>query len=406
MFSAFIKSASRRSKYFDYASQTPIDGRVLRVVESVSRKLFYNPGALYANGVLSAKMLQNARHTIAVQLSGKSKNSVHADEIIFTSGGTEANNIAIQGVVTKWYESKHFDYSEKPHIIISEIEHPSLNNIVENLKTQNRITFSKIKITPDGLIDLQELKDELIKHRNTILVSIMLVNNEIGSIQPIRDIASLVRKARGEDKYPLLHTDACQAVNYLSMPVDKMGCDLITYDASKFYGPKGVGMLYVKRNTLISPIYFGGDQENALRPGTENVPAILGMAKALEIAYFNKEKEIERIYKMQQYLFKKISKIKNVSINGSQEKEKRIANNINICFPGHDSEFLLFKLDKLGYEVSTGTTCQNKKEDSKSVSVEALGNNCASSSLRISLGRYTTQGQLRGLARAISKLLS
>ncbi len=404
MFSPFGKFIPQGKKYFDYASQTPTDGRVLRVVEDVSRKLFYNPGALYSNGVLAAKMLQNARHKTADIFSGKSKNSVHTNEIIFTSGGTESNNITIQGVVAKWYEDHDYDYSNIPHVIISEIEHPSLNNIVENLKKQNKITYSKIKINQDGLVDLQELKDELVKHRNTILVSVMLVNNEIGSIQPVRDIASLVRKAKGDDKYPLLHTDACQAVNYLDIPVDKMGVDLISYDASKFYGPKSVGILYVKRGTLINPIYFGGDQEYSMRPGTENLPAIMGMVKALEIVNHEKTKEIERIYKMQQHIFKKVSKMKNLSINGSLEKEKRIVNNINICFAGQDSEFLLFKMDKLGYEVSTGTTCQNKKEDSKSVSVEALGNDCASSSLRISLGRYTTMMQVRGLVRALTKL--
>ena len=405
MFSPFIKFAHTRKKYFDYASQTPIDDKVLTVVDDVSRKLFYNPGSLYANGVLSAKMLQNARFKIADILGGQSKNSVHADEIIFTSGGTESNNIAIQGVILKWYEEHEFDYTNIPHVIISEIEHPSLNDIIENLKKQKKITYSKIKINLDGLIDLQRLKDELLKHKKTILVSVMLVNNEIGTIQPIRDIASLVRKAKGGNKYPLLHTDACQAVNYLDMSIDKMGVDLVTYDASKFYGPKSVGVLYVKRNTPINPIYFGGDQEHNMRPGTENVPVVLGMVKAFEIAYHEKTKEIERIYSIQQYIFKKVLKTKNITINGSVEREKRIVNNINICFPGKDSEFLLFKLDKLGYEVSTGTTCQNKKEDSKSISVEALGKDCGSSSLRISLGRYTTMGQAKGLVRALTKLI-
>ena len=395
---------SRFSKYFDYASQTPIDGRVLRVVEDSSRVLFHNPGALYAGGVLAAKMLQESRRKTAEILSGSSKNSVHANEIIFTSGGTESNNIAIQGVIAKWYEDHNFDYANIPHVIISEFEHPALNNIVENLKKQNRITFSKIKVDKEGILETQELKGELIKHRNTILVSIMLVNNEIGTIQPIRDIASLVRKAKGEDRYPLLHTDACQAVNYLDLPVDKMGADLITYDASKFYGPKSVGIVYVKRNTPISPICFGGDQENGLRPGTENVPAIMGMVKALEIVNIHKVKEILRLQKIQEYMFKKILKMKNISINGSTEKDKRIVNNINICFEGQDSEFLLFKLDKLGYEVSTGTTCQNKKEDSKSVSVQTLGKGCESSSLRISLGRFTTMGAVRGLVRALGKV--
>lgn len=404
MFSAFNKFINPKKKYFDYASQTPVDGRVLRVVSETSKDLFYNPGSLYSNGVLVAKLLKDSRRKVSKLLSGTSSNSVHENEVIFTSGGTESNNIAIQGCVSKWYESKNYDYSQKPHIIISEIEHPALYNVVENLKKQNKITFSKIKINNDGLIDLQELKDKLTENKNTILVSIMLVNNEIGTIQPIRDIASIVRKSRVNSIYPLFHTDACQAVNYVDMPFDKMGVDMVSYDASKFYGPKSVGILYIKRNTPIDPIYFGGDQEYGMRPGTENLPAILGMVKALEIVVGEKQKEIKRLHKLQQYIYSKIEKMKNVSINGSTLQDKRIVNNINICFPGKDSEFLLFKMDKLGFEVSTGTTCQNKKEDSKSISVDALGGDCAGSSLRISLGRFTTMRQVKGLVSAIDKV--
>jgi cysteine desulfurase len=404
MFSVFNKFINSKKKYFDYASQTPTDVQVLKVVNDLSKKLFYNPGSLYSNGVFAGKILKDSRKKIARILSGTSLNSVHENEIIFTSGGTESNNIAIQGVVDKWYESKDYNYFEKPHIIISEIEHPAIYNVIEHLKKQNKITFSKIKINNDGLIDLQELKNELAENKNTILVSVILVNNEIGSIQPIRDIASFIRKAKGDNVYPLLHTDACQAINYLDISIDKMGCDLITYDASKFYGPKGVGILYIKRNTLINPIYFGGDQEFGVRPGTENLPAVVGMVKALEMVAQEKQKEIKRLYKLQQYILSKVGKIKNISINGSTDKEKRIVNNINICFTGKDSEFLLFKLDKLGFEVSTGTTCQNKKEDSKSVSVLALGGDCAGSSLRISLGRFTTKWQVRGLVRAIKRV--
>lgn len=404
MFSRFTRFIKKQRIYLDYASQTPTDPRVLRVIGETAKKAFYNPGALYANGVVSGKILSDARLGVARIFSGASKNSVHADEIIFTSGGTESNNIAVQGVVEKWYEDRHYEYFAKPHIIISEIEHPSLANIVDALAKKNKITSSKIKTLENGLIDLKDLKEKLAENKNTILVSVMLVNNEIGTIQPIRDIASLVRKAKREDGYPLLHTDACQAINYLDMQVDKMGVDLMTVDASKFYGPKGVGALYVKRRTLLSPVFFGGDQEFGIRPATENLPAIVGLGKALEIVSEGKEKEMERVYKLQQYIFKKVSKMKNVSINGSTKKEERIANNINICFKDKDSEFLLFKLDKLGYEVSTGTTCQNKKEDSRSISVEALGGDCASSSLRITLGRYTTKGQVRGLVRALGRI--
>lgn len=404
MFLAFNTLINKKKKYFDYASQTPVDKRVLTLMSKLSNTLFHNPGSLYNSGVISEKKLKESRKKIASILSGKSKNSIHSDELVFTSGGTESNNISIQGVVDKWYENQGYDYTNKPHIIISGFEHPAINNVIENLHKKNKISFSKISIDKDGIINLSELKEELVKNKNTIIVSVILVNNEIGTIQPMRDIASLVRKAKGDDIYPLLHTDACQAVNYLDIQIDKIGVDLMTYDASKFYGPKGVGLLYIKRNTPINPVYFGGDQEFGIRPGTENLPAIVGMVKALEIVEKEKIKEINRLGKMQKYIFDHVLNIKNISINGSQEKEKRIVNNINICFAGFDSEFLLFKLDKLGYEVSTGTTCQNKKEESKSVSVESLGGDCASSSLRISLGRYTKMSEVRGLVRAISKI--
>ena len=400
MFSRFTKFIKKEKKYLDYASITPVDSRVLVVMNKLTSSLFHNPGSLYASGVKVEKMISSARVNIAKILSGKNTNTVHADEVVFTSGGTESNNIALQGIVDKWYE----DHDQIPHIIISEIEHPSVRNIVENLSKKNKITFSKIKINNDGVIDIQNLKEILSENKNTILVSVMLVNNEVGSIQPIKEIASLIRKIKENNIYPLSHTDACQAMNYLDIPFDKMGVDLLSLDGGKIYGPRSSGILYIKRKTPINPVYFGGDQEYGMRPGTENLSAIVGLEKALQIVSTEKEKETQRLFKMQQYIFSKIQKIKNVSINGSVEKEKRIVNNINICFKNKDAEFLLFKMDKLGYEVSTGTTCQNKKEESRSVSVDALRGDCGGSSLRISLGRWTTWGEVRGLVRAIDKV--
>lgn len=389
---------SRFNKYLDYASITPVDRGVLRVMYRVMKYHFHNPGSLYAHGVKAQKFINNSRKSIAKNLN------CHQDEIVFTSGGTESNNIAIQGVVDKWYENHGYDYTVLPHIIITEIEHPAVKNVVENLSKKKRITFSKIKVDESGVINLYDLKQELLKVKDVILVSIMMVNNEIGTIQPIRDIAAVVRKAKGENIYPLLHTDACQAVNHIDISLDRLGVDMMTVDAGKFYGPHGAGLLYVKRNTPVNPVFFGGDQERGLRPGTENISAIVGIDKALEIVKKNKAKEINRLYKMQQYVFDKVSKMKDVSVNGSMNSEERVVNNINICFKGKDAEFLLFKLDKLGYEVSTGTTCQNKKEESRSVSVDALGGDCGGSSLRISLGRGTSWGSVRGLVRALRKV--
>lgn len=386
---------SRFKKYFDYASITPVNRRVLRVMNRVIKSHFHNPGALYAHGVKALKIMDISRKNIAKNLN------CHKDEIIFTSGGTESNNIAIQGVIDKWYEDHDYDYTVLPHIVITEIEHPAVRNIVENLYKKKRITFSKIKVDNQGLIDIKDLKEILINNKNIILISVILVNNEIGIIQNLKEINSVIRKQK-QNNYPLVHIDACQAVNYLDINLDKMNIDLLSVDAGKFYGPRSSGVLYIKRNTKINPITFGGDQEFGFRPGTENLASIVGLDKALEIAVKDREKENKRLAKMQKYIFDEVSKIDNVFINGSIEN--RVVNNINLCFKDKDAEFLLFKLDKLGYEVSTGTTCQNKKEDSRSISVDALGSDCGGSSLRISLGKYTTWGEVRGLVKALNKV--
>ena len=389
---------SRFKKYLDYASITPIDKGVLRVMNKTLKKNYQNPGSLYESGVKAFKIIDKSRNNIAKFFN------CHKNEIIFTSGGTESNNIAIQGVVDKWYENNNYDYTKIPHIVISEIEHPAVRNVIENLSKRNKITFSKIKVDKDGIIDLKNLKEVLLENKNIILISIILVNNEIGTIQPIKDIASQVRKFKEKNPYPILHVDACQAVNYIDMNLDKLGVDLMTVDAGKFYGPRGAGLLYVKRNTPINPITFGGDQEYGLRPGTENIANIVGIDKALEIVKKTRTKEIERLSKMQKYIFDEVSKIEGLSINGSMEADKRVVNNVNICFKDKDAEFLLFKLDKLGFQVSTGTTCQNKKEDSRSISVDALGGDCGGSSLRISLGRRTSWGEVKGLMGVIEKV--
>ena len=388
---------SRFKKYLDYASITPIDRGVLRVMSRVMKYHFHNPGSLYTHGVVAAKIIDKSRLSVSKVFN------CHKNEIIFTSGGTESNNIAIQGVVDRWYEDRGYDYTVLPHIVITEIEHPAVRNVIENLSKKNKITFSKIKVDNQGLIDIKDFKEILEENKNIILVSIILVNNEIGTIQPIRDITSIVRKHKNNN-YPLIHVDACQAVNYLDINLDKMNVDLLSCDAGKFYGPRGSGVLYVKRNSLINPVFFGGDQEFGLRPGTENISSIVGLAKALEIVDKTRDKEIERLSKMQKYIFDEVLKMEGISINGSIIPEKRIVNNINICFKDKDAEFLLFKLDKCGFQVSTGTTCQNKKEDSRSLSVDALGGDCGGSSLRISLGRETSWREVKGLVRALSNI--
>lgn len=402
MFSSFFRrfrpqNRTQKRIYADYATLTPIHGNVLSLMSKVYRKYDKNPGALYGSAVMAKKLLETARKEVATLLSGPSLHSVHSDEIVFTSGGTESNNIAILGTLESWYEKN----TDIPTMIVSGIEHPAVKKVVENLDRLKKIHVIYIPVTEDGIIDIAELKKVFAEQKNIILVSVMLVNNEIGTIQPLKEVAKLVRNYRKEHSsvYPYFHTDACQAPCYVDMPIDKFGVDLLTLDGGKIYGPRGVGMLYVKRGLKLKSPLVGGGQENGIRPGTENLPSIVGFAEALGIVLHKKEKEVKRLAPMQEFIFSSLPE--NAYVNGSTETEKRIVNNINICIPGADSEFLVFKMDVAGVEVSAVTACQNSQEESRSSVVDALGKNCGGSSLRISLGQGTTWGEVKKIVKII-----
>jgi cysteine desulfurase len=384
--------------YADYATLTPISDSVLAIMSRAYVTYNKNPGALYASAVFAKKRLEQARKEVAQVLSEKSLHSVHADEIYFTSGGTESNNIAIYGVVDAWYEEN----DTIPHIIISNIEHPAVRKIVDDLVKKKRVTATNVPVTEEGIMDMSLLKKSFEECTNLILVSVMLVNNEIGTIQPIQDIARMVRQYRKKNQsvYPYMHTDACQAPCYLDMPVDKLGVDMLSLDGGKIYGPRGVGCIYIKRGVSIDSPYKGGGQENGIRPGTENLPAIVGFAVALADAYTLRKSEVYRIGEMQRYIMQHLPV--GVFINGSQKTEEKIVNNINICFPSKDSEFVVFQMDVAGVEVSAVTACQNSQVESRSSVVDALGKDCGGSSIRISLGRYTTWREVKKIVAVLS----
>lgn len=390
--------------YADYATLTPISDNVLAIMSSVSRKYDKNPGALYGSAVRAKKRLESARKEVASLFSGTSLHSVHADEIYFTSGGTESNNIAIQGVIDAWYEGGVQNLETVPHVVISNIEHPAVKKVVDALLKRKKITASYVPITEEGIVDLDALKEIFETQKNIILVSVMLVNNEIGTVQPLKDIARIIRLYRKNNQsvYPYFHTDACQAPCYVDMPIDKLGVDMLTLDGGKIYGPRGVGCLYVKRGTHVNSPYMGGGQEQGVRPGTENLPAIVGFEIALQDAYVMRSKEVKRIGEMQKYMLEHLPK--NLCINGSTDTEKRIVNNINICFEGKDSEFMVFQMDTAGVEVSAVTACQNSQEESRSFVVDALGGGCGGSSIRISFGRYTTWREVKGIVRVVNNI--
>ncbi len=391
-----MKSATRI--YLDYASLTPIDPRVLRTMKEYSSTKYANPSSWYREGVAAKKALDEARKTVADFIGA------HADEIFFTSGGTESNNIALQGVV-----SAAIAKGIKAHIIISAIEHSSIMETARMLESRG-CEVTKIPVNERGVLDLDELKKAIKPH--TVLVSIMTVNNELGTIQPIRDIAKVIRQVRakfsstksGRSDFPIFHTDAAQAGLFQNLNVEQLGVDLITLDAGKLYGPRGIGALYVRRNLLrgdkplINPIVFGGGQENGLRSGTENLPAIMGFAKALEIAQKERSKESLQIEKLRQSFIVGLKKIRSdITVNsGIGDTSPYI---LNVSIPGIDNEFFVMQLDAAGISCSTKSSCL--RDEDESYVLKAIGAD-SKTSVRFSFGRWTKMGDIVKALRVIS----
>ncbi|MBI2120500.1 MAG: cysteine desulfurase [Parcubacteria group bacterium] len=379
-----------RRIYLDHAATTPPDRRVLEAMQKTSREAFGNPSSIHKEGVLVQKILKAARECVASVL--------HAlpDEIIFTSGGTESNNLAVFGAVSD--VSKEMP---KAHLIVSKIEHPSILECARELERRGaELTYLPVSL--DGVVSPKSVKDAL--RKNTVLVSVMYANNEIGTIQPIMEIAKVIRQHNKNGGKTLFHTDACQAVNYLPMNVQSLGVDLMTCNASKIYGPKGVGCLYAKRGlTSLSPIIFGGGQEYGLRSGTENAAAIAGFAQALEVAEKMKEKESARLLKLRDFFIHEVlTKIPDTVLNGSAID--RLPNNVNISFLGTDAEEVVVMLDARGIAASTGSACANTgKEGKVSDVILALDGDRirAMGAVRFTLGRDTKK---EDILRAVKEL--
>lgn len=418
----------KRNIYLDHAGATPIDKEVLKTMAYYERGFFANPSAIHKEGVVVRNIIEESRNKIAKLINA------HPDEIIFTGSGTESDALAILGVVRGW----EIDNKGKiPHIITTKIEHPAiLENcrLLENFK-EAEVTY--ISVDKNGVIDLEELEESL--KENTILVSIMYANNEIGTIEPIQEIAKIIRRfhKRKQEKqngffrsseegngigarpfknhfvFPVFHTDACQAMNYLETSnIEKLGVDLMTFNSSKIYGPKGVGVLYKKRNINLYPLYTGGGQEFGLRSGTESIALIAGFAQALLFANKIKQKESERLMKIRDYGIEKMLSLSGTSgykiiLNGS--KEARLPNNINISISGISSELLVIELSAKNIFVSEKSACKSESAD-KSYVIEAIRKICPKDkkeegSIRISLGRCNKKEDIDVLYRELKNIL-
>ncbi len=341
-----------------------------------------NPSAIYAEGVRSRRELEEARTSIARILHAGSK------DIIFTSGGTEADNLAILGTFEKTKEKIN-----KPHIIISSVEHPAISETAKEVERRGgEVTI--VQADEEGLISPQEILNAV--KDNTVLISVGLVNGETGTIQPVSKIGRLLREYRKDKNttLPYLHTDASQAVNLLDLSVESLRVDLMTLDGSKVSGSHGAGCLVVRPNVILYPIIFGGGQERGLRSGTENVSAIVAFAKALTLADKNKEKEYERLNALRKYFIEEIKKNPpaggpNVIINGSSNPELQLPNIVSISIPNVLAEFMALKLDQKGIMVSVGSACNSRK------------NLPDKETIRFSFGKFTTKSEIVRALKAL-----
>ncbi len=436
--------------YLDYAASTPVDPAVFRAMKPYFTERFGNPGSLHGFGQEAIAAVDASRETIAKAIGADFR------EVIFTASATEANNLALRGAVRGFTQMRRGltrmkigedlrairDYP-RPRLIVSAIEHESVLETAHDLEKEG-IDVVYIPVNRNGAVDLKKLKESLTE--NTVLVSVMYANNEIGIVQPIREISKIItefkqlRIANYEFKkesvirdaqscnYPFFHTDAAQAFQFLDCNVQNLGVDFMTLSAHKIYGPKGAGALYVSGKGLVtsnkggnkhlspvtchlSPLLLGGGQEFGMRPGTENVPAIVGLAKAVEAISFSSSQEHwnGKIGDLRDYLWKGIKKIcPKAELNSLSLVTSHLSlpNILNVYFPNHDAQDLLTRFDLNGLAVSSGSACRSRAMESSYV-VQALGysKERAKSSIRFSLGRPTTRGGIDGALKIIKKVL-
>ncbi|MDP1695675.1 MAG: cysteine desulfurase NifS [archaeon] len=369
--------------YADNAATTKMREEVIIEMKKFYSVEYGNPSSFHYRGLEAKRAVENARKKVAEILNCKE------DEIVFTGGGTESINFALKGIA--------FANREKGmHIITSKIEHPAVLNSCKWLEKQG-FEVSYIDVDENGIVKLDELKNNI--REDTILISMMSANNEIGVIQPIGEIGKIAR-----DKEIYFHTDACQIAGALDIDVSKLRVDLLTLNGSKIYGPKGIGILYIKQGTNIEPLIHGGGQERGLRGGTENVPAIVGFAKALELAQDERLKGNERLIKLRDKLIDSLLKIKDTKLNG--HRTNRLPNNVNISFFDIEGESILLHLNEKEIYASTGSACSSHNlEPSHVLLAIGLSHDIAHGSIRFSLGRDIKEEDIEYIIEIMHKIV-
>jgi len=361
--------------YLDYAAATPVDPRVKKSMDEFSAQGFANPAGVYEEGLFAKRAMESARKTIADFIGAKSP------EIIFTSSTTESNNLAILGVARA---NREFG----KHLITTSAEHVSVLNVFKQLEKEGfEVTY--LPVDEYGMVLTDQISSAI--RSDTILISVIFASNEIGTISSIGQIGQIIKGIKGKKGLPYFHTDAAQAVPHIKINAESLGIDLMSFSASKMYGPKGAAALYIKHGVNINPIIFGGSQENNMRAGTQDVCGIVGFAKAVEITISESSAEDKRIQILRDKI---ISQIKlafpNALLNG--HPAERLSNNINFSIPKISGEKIVVAMDMAGFSLSTRSACDAKNSVPPHV-IKSIGRTDeeAWGAFRITLGRYTKQ---------------
>jgi len=370
--------------YLDHAATTATDPKVLETMLPYFHEHYGNPSSIYSMSRVSKNVIENAREILANAIGAAPR------EIVFTSGGSESDNFAIKGVAQALRDKGN-------HIITSQIEHHAVLYTCKFLE-KNGFTVTYLPVDHDGIVKLNELEKAITPQ--TILITVMHANNEIGTIQPIRQIGEIARKHG-----ITFHTDAVQTFGHIPVNVDDLNVDLLSISGHKFYGPKGVGALYIRRGTKITPLIHGGDQEHRRRASTENVPGIIGMGKAVEIALATMDSEAKRQIALRDEFIKTLlDTIPDTILNG--HPVNRLPNNVNISFEGIEGESILLNLDMEGIAASTGSACSSSSLEPSHVLLSiGLTHEFAHGSVRFSLGRNTTKEELDYVAEILPGII-
>jgi cysteine desulfurase len=388
--------------YLDYAATTPVDKQVLAEMLPYFSEKFGNAMSVHGFGQEALEAMDDAREKIAKFFNSS------PSEIVFTSGATESNNLTVKGMLRSYYSISR-KTGEKPHIITTQFEHHCVLDACKLAEKEGLVEVTFIKPNKEGLIEIKDVETAI--KANTMLVSVMYVNNEIGTVQPIAEIGEMLKQLnvkRVEEKLARIyfHTDATQAINYFNCNVNELGVDLLSMSAHKIYGPKGVGLLYIRKGTAIKRIQDGGDQEFKMRAGTHNVMSIVGMGKAIEMVSSAKsQKKNAEILELRDYLIKKVLKeIPKSYLNGSAIK--RSPNNANFRFDDVEGEGLILSLDLDGIAASTGSACSSGALEPSHVLLSlGLKHEQAHGSLRITIGKHTTKKEIDTLIVKLKEIV-